>query len=247
MVWNNEYPSIFRLKCFKHVGTYIRMLEIAESFDDTPLTNCIINLCFRVLKHDPLYGAKCTHMGVAFFLLLAIPFLHSKLRKVWEFRIDSPNSRAPVDRSKYSQLARAPQNAKCAYRPEKGVRRDRWRTKVVVGSLRTRLGSGARHADQLIGIPAGSKQPVWKTWSSLSGPELNIKCSKSGGAKLKGLSHGKAKWRILKNERTRKRKSLAGDHGEKGGRSQNGAKSRDEFRGRKKIEDEKSRQWSLYR
>lgn len=49
------------------------------------------------------------------------------------------------------QLARPPTNAKYAYRPEKGIgQEDRWRAKVVVASLRTRFGSGVRHADQLI-------------------------------------------------------------------------------------------------
>lgn len=143
------------------------------------------------------------------------------------------------------QLARSSQNVKYAYRLEKGVGQDRWRVKVVVGSLRTRLGSGARHADQLIEhLPAWirSRQPGLKNLVVPFWLELNINCSKSGGAKLKGLSRGKAKWRILGNGGPRKRKSLAGDHGGKERKRQNGAKSRDEFRGRKKVEDEKSRQ-----
>lgn len=68
-------PLIFRLKRFKRVGTHIRMLEIAKSFDVAPLTNCIINLSLGVVKRGPLYRAKSTHMGVLSFLKLAIPFL----------------------------------------------------------------------------------------------------------------------------------------------------------------------------
>lgn len=74
------------------------------------------------------------------------------------------------------------------------------------------------------------------------GPELNIKCSKSGGAKLKGLSRGKVKWRILGNEGSRKRKSSAGDHGRKRKEEDGGRGPGDGFRGRKKVENEKSRQ-----
>lgn len=59
---------------------------------------------------------------------------------------------------------------------------------------------------------------------------------------IERLERGKAKWRILGNEGSRKRKSSAGDRREKRRKKENRAKSRDESKGRKKVENEKSRQ-----
>lgn len=89
--------------------------------------------------------------------------------------------------------------------------------KVLVDSLKATLGSGVRHIEQsAAAFPARSchgrgesgrpEAGKLRRSHSLFALELNIKCSKGGGAKLKGPSPGAAKWRINEVGKKKKKK-----------------------------------------
>lgn len=122
------------------------------------------------------------------------------------------------------------QSAPTSLRSERGARGDL--AKVLVDSLKTTLGSGARHIEQSATAvflfhslqPAGLK-PGSSVFLSFRVLELNIKCSKGGGAKLEGPSPGTAKWRsgeVGEKKREEKKK-------ENHRRAQKGTRSRSGF------------------